>query len=206
MAGLSYALVGVYHPPNEVLVVTSTPWLVVHILAMATSILGLLGLAGLYARQAEKAGWAGLVGYLLLSLWLMLILGFTFVEVLVLPAMATTAPTFVAAWMGLFNGTPSELDLGALSTVWTVTAPLYILGGLLFGIATFRARILPRWAGALLAVGVLMGPLAALVPLEWQPKVAIPVGLALVWLGYALLSEQRERSAALPSSLANVAT
>jgi hypothetical protein len=28
-----------------------------------------------------------------------------------------------------------------------------MLGGVLFGIATFRAGILPRWAGGLLAIG-----------------------------------------------------
>ena len=66
--------------------------------------------------------------------------------------------------------------------------PIYILGGLLFGIATFRAGILPRWAGILLAVGTVLGPAAILFPPEYQPKVALPVGLALAWLGYALWS------------------
>ena len=196
VAGISYASVGVFHPPNDLSAITTTPWIVVHILAMATSIFGLLGLAGLYARQAEKSGWLGLAGYLLLSLWLMLILGFTFVEVFILSALATAAPTLAAGWLGMFNGTASEVDLGALPTLWLLTGPIYILGGLLFGIATFRARILPRWAGVLLAVGTVIGPLAALVPLDLQPKVAVPVGIALIWLGYSLWSEQRERSAA----------
>jgi hypothetical protein len=53
----------------------------------------------------------------------------------------------------------------------------------------------------LLAVGTVIGPLAALVPLEWQPKVAVPVGIALIWLGYALWSEPRDRSAASPTDL-----
>jgi hypothetical protein len=101
--------------------------------------------------------------------------------------------------MAMLNGTSSAVDLGSLSTVWLVAGPLYILGGLLFGIATFRARILPRWAGVLLALGTAMGPLAAFLPLELQPKVAVPVGLALIWLGYALWSEQRANSAASPA-------
>ena len=75
-------------------------------------------------------------------------------------------------------------------TIWTLSAPLYLLGGLLFGIATFRARILPRWAGALLAFGTVLAPVAALLPNAAQPKIAIPVGVALAWLGYALWSEQ----------------
>ena len=36
--------------------------------------------------------------------------------------------------------------------------PLYMLGGLLFGIATIRAGILPRWAAGLLAVADRVGP------------------------------------------------
>jgi hypothetical protein len=196
IAGLSYALVGVFHPPNVLASVTTPAWLIVHVLAMGTSILGLLGLTGIYGRQAEKTGWLGLAGYLLLNFWLAIILGFTFVEVFILPALATAAPAFVAGWLGMFNGTSSEIDLGALPIVWTITGPLYILGGILFGIATFRARILPRWAGVLLAVGTAMGPLAALVPLDLQPKVAVPVGIALIWLGYSLWSEGRAKSAA----------
>ncbi|MEP7239854.1 MAG: hypothetical protein ABI697_03105 [Devosia sp.] len=195
IAGLTYALVGALHPPNALSSVITPAWMMVHVLAMATSIFGLLGLAGLYARQAEKTGWLGLAGYILLSLWLALVLGFTFVEVFILPPLTTVAPAFVESWLGMFNGTPSTIDLATLPTVWTITGPLYILGGVLFGIATFRARILSRWAGILLAVGTAMGPVAAFLPLDLQPKVALPVGIALLWLGYVLWSERRSTSA-----------
>ncbi len=191
VAGICYVLVGVFHPLNIPASVTTAGWMVVHVLAIAMSFFGLLGMAGLYARQAEKSGWLGLAGYLLFSLWLALILGFTFVEVFIVPALATSAPAFVAGWLGMFTGTASEIDLGALPILWTLTGPIYILGGLLFGIATFRAGILPRWAGVLLAVGTVIGPVAILFPAELQPKVAVPVGLALAWLGYALWSERR---------------
>ena len=201
IAGLSYAFVGVFHPPNILASVTTPVWLLVHVLAMGTSIFGMLGLTGIYARQAEKSGWLGLAGYLLLNFWLAIILGFTFVEVFILPALATIAPSFVEGWLGMFNGTPSAINLGALSTVWTITGPLYILGGILFGIATFRARILPRWAGVLLAAGTAMGPLAALLPLDLQPKIAVPAGLALAWLGYSLWSERRAKAATAQTEL-----
>lgn len=191
VAGVCYILVGIFHPLNIPASVTTPEWLMVHVIAMAMSIFGLLGMTGLYARQLEKIGWLGLAGYLLFSLWLALILGFTFVEVFILPILATAAPAFVAGWLGMFNGTASTLDLGALPILWTLTGPIYILGGLLFGIATFRAAILPRWAGILLAAGTVIGPVAILFPPEYQPKVAVPVGLALAWLGYALWSERR---------------
>ncbi len=193
-AGVCYVLVGIFHPANVASSVTTTRWETVHFIACAMCFFGLLGMAGLYARQAKRVGWLGLVGYVLFSLWLVLIMGFSFVEAFILPRLATTDPRFVVGWMGMLVGPTSKVYLGALPGLWTLTAPIYILGGLLFGIATFRAGILPRWAGALLAVGTALAPIAALLPNASQPKTAIPVGLALAWLGYALWSEQRAQT------------
>ena len=191
LAGICYVLVGVFHLPNISSSVTSTRWEVVHVLACAMCFFGLLGLMGLYIRQIRKVGWLGLAGFVMLSLWLVLIMGFSFVEAAILPRIATSDPGFVDGWFGMLTGSASTVKLGALATLWTVTGPVYMIGGLLFGVATFRARILPRWAGVLLAVGVVLAPVAALLPNASQPKIAIPVGLALAWLGYALWSEQR---------------
>jgi hypothetical protein len=191
LAGLCYLLVGIFHPANVPASVTTTRWEIVHIVACAMSFFGLLGLAGLYARQATRAGWLGLAGYVLLSLWFVVVMGFSFVEAFILPHVATASPGLVQAWMGMFNGPAGTFNLGALPTIWTLSAPVYILGGVLFGIATFRARVLPRWAGALLAASTLLAPAAVALPNASQPKIAIPAGLALAWLGYALWSERR---------------
>jgi hypothetical protein len=191
LAGICYVLVGLFHPANVASAVTTTRWQVVHVLACAMCVFGLLGMTGLYARQAAKTGWVGLVGYGLLSLWLTLVMGFSFIEAFVLPHVASAVPTFVQSWMGMFNGPAGSFDLGALPIIWTSTAPMLIGGGLLFGIATFRAGILPRWAGALLALSTAGAPVAVLLPNASQPKIAVPMGIALAWLGFALLSERR---------------
>jgi hypothetical protein len=190
IGGLCYVLVGVFHPPNVPASVTTTRWQTVHVIACAMSFFGLLGLAGIYARQAVKSGWLGLIGFVLLSFWFVIIMGFSFVEAFILPHPGTVTPAFIVGWMGMFNGDPSPVNLGALPTVWTLTAPLYILGGLLFGIATYRARILPRGAAVLLVIGTVLAPVAKLLSLAAQPKIAIPTGLALAWLGYALMTER----------------
>jgi hypothetical protein len=191
IGGLCYVLVGVFHPANVPASVTTTRWQTVHVFACAMSFFGLMGLAGIYARQAVKSGWLGLIGFVLLSFWFVLIMGFSFVEAFILPHPGTVTPAFIVGWMGMFNGDPSPVNLGVLPTVWTLTAPLYILGGLLFGIATYRARILPRAAAVLLVIGTVLAPVAKLLSLAAQPKIAIPTGLALAWLGYALMTEQR---------------
>lgn len=155
---------------------------------------GLLGLAGLYARQVKEAGWLGLAGYLLFSLFFAHTLAFAFTEAFILPHLATASPTFVESFLGIFNGNPGEMDLGALPALYAVAGFGYVLGGLLFGIATLRAGILPRWAGGLLAVGAVAPFVLAQLPHPLDRTFAVPVGIALAWLGYALWSERREQA------------
>jgi hypothetical protein len=195
VAGLGFLVVGMFHPVNVPSSVTTATWVNVHIAATAMGFFGLFGMAGLYARQAEKSGWLGLAGFVLFSLWLGLMLPFSFVEAFILPRLTTASPAFVAGFLGMFTGIASEIDLGILPTLWNISGPIYILGPMLFGIATFRAGILPRWAGALLVLGAVLVPVGALVPPEYQPRIMVPVGLALAWLGYALFSERGEKAA-----------
>jgi hypothetical protein len=193
VAGLCFLVLGMFHPVNVPASVTTATWVNVHIFATALGFFGLFGMAGLYARQAEKSGWLGLIGFLLFTVWMTLVCGFSFVEAFILPRLATESPAFVAGLLGMFSSVPSQVDLGILPTLWNISGPMYILGPLLFGIATFRARVLPRWAAALLVLGAVLVPVGALVPPEFQPKIMIPVGLALAWLGYAIFSERREQ-------------
>ena len=67
----------------------------------------------------------------------------------------------------------------------------YLAGGIIFGIALFRAGVLARWAAALLAVGAVATVATFLLPQLNQRLFAIPVGVALIGLGYSLWREQR---------------
>jgi hypothetical protein len=196
LAGLCLIVMGLFHPENDPSAVTTPTWGIVHIFATSLGFFGVLGLAGIYARQVEKAGWLGLIGFLLFSGWLALQMPFSFMEAAVLPQLASQFPPFVAGFLGMFTGVRSEVNLGVLPTLWQISGPMLLLGSLLFAIATFRAGILPRWAAGLLAFGSLMIPAAALAPTELQAKIIlIPMGLALAWMGYALLTERRAESA-----------
>jgi hypothetical protein len=190
VAGLCFLVIGMFHSVNEPSAVDAT-WINVHIAATALGFFGLFGMAGLYIRQVEESGWLGLVGFILFSVWMTLVSGFSFVEAFILPKLATESPAFVEGFLGMFSGAPSAVDLGVLPAIWNISGPMLILGLLLFGVATFRARVLPRWAGALLALTAVLVPAGAMVPPELQPKlIMIPIGLALAWLGYALFSER----------------
>ncbi len=195
-AGLIFAGIQPIHPPDVVASVTTGEWAIITTLKLAMCLLFLLGIAGIYARQVDKAGWLGLAGFLLLSLSWWLQTAFVFAEAYILPELANAAPQFVESFLGIVNpGSPVEMNIGALPAAYGFLGILYMLGGLLFGIATLRAGILPRWPAGLLAVAALLTPAAALLPHDIQRLAAIPVGLALAWLGYALWSERSERRA-----------
>src|SRR4051812_33401328 len=104
---------GLIHPPQVLSSVATGTWTVVHILTIAMSFFGLLGIAGIYARQAEKAGWMGLAGFVLLSLWLVMVTGFMFFEAFILPLLASDSHNFVESFLGIFTGSIGETSIGA---------------------------------------------------------------------------------------------
>jgi len=107
--------------------------------------LGVLGLPGVYARQSQRAGVIGLIGIaLIIVAVLMLGIVGNALNVLILPFIATHAPAL------------ARQEPPALGLFFIVGGLLEVIGGICFGIATMRAAVLPRWAGLLLIVGVLV--------------------------------------------------
>ena len=73
-----------------------------------------------------------------------------------------------------------------------------MVGALLFGAAIIRARMLSRGAGILLIAAAVLTPIAgALLPHTLERMAAIPMGLALAWLGCSLWSDLRRNATAL---------
>ena len=201
VAGMCFVVVGLFNPSEVLSSVTTTRWAITHSLAAAMSVFGLLGMTGLYARQVEAAGWPGLAGYLLWSLWLVLALPFTFFQAFILPLLATKAPALAEGFLAIFTRSAGEMHFGVLADLWALSDILFLLGGLVFGIATLRAGILSRWAAGVFTIGIALAPPSALLPDQLRPLVAVPIGVGLAWLGYALWSERREPAAQpLPGS------
>jgi hypothetical protein len=193
-AGLIFAGIQPIHPPDVIASVNTSFFITITSFKTVMCLLGLFGIAGLYARQVEETGWLGLAGYLLLTIFYAIQMCFAFMEPLVLPLLTGVAPGFVESALGLGSGAGGPMNLGAFATIYSLLPVLYLLGLLLFGLAIIRARILSRWAAILLACS---GPLAlimvALLPHQFARFAAMPMGFALAWLGYALLTEQREK-------------
>jgi hypothetical protein len=193
VAGLLFVVIQVIHPADSLASVTTSAWAIVHYVSIAMAILFVIGIGGIYARQVEEVGWLGLAGFIALSLGLLLTAAFQFVEAAVEPILASSAPGFVEGVLGLVEGHPSAVDLGALPTLWSVSSALFLAGTVLFGIATLRAGIVPRSASVLFAFGVFLA--APAVALTGSPRLAaVPIGLGLAWMGFALWSERRRSS------------
>ena len=195
-AGIIFASIQPVHPPDVVSSVTTGAWAIITTLKWVMCFLFMAGLTGLYARQAEKAGWLGLVGYLLFVLSWFIQTGFVFAETFIAPLLAAVSPQFIDSYLGVASMQPGPMNVGVLVPLYGLMSALIIFGSVLFGIATFRAHILPRWPAALLAATIVFIPVAALLPHAIQRLVgAIPMGIAVAWLGLALFTERRAKSA-----------
>ena len=191
VAGTIFAVIQPIHPPDVIASVTTSAFIIITSFKAVMSLFGIFGIAGLYARQVEETGWLGLAGYLLLTIFYAVQMCYSFAEPLILPLLTTEAPKFVSSVLGMASGAGGPMNLGAFAVIFNILPVLYLLGLLLFGIATFRARILPRGAAVLLASS---GPLAIIMsqlPHQIARFAAVPMGIALVWLGFALFFERR---------------
>lgn len=190
-SGLLYIIIQFVHPAENAATVTTSAWAVVGYMTELMAIFGMIGVTGIYLRQVTASGILGLVGFVLFWCFYLLTAAFNFAETLIMPPLAAQAPQFVDGFEGVFAGTASQVDLGSLPAISPIAAVLYVLGGALFGLAIFRARVLDRWAGALLSVGAVLTLVVPLLPHAIGRFAAIPVGLAMAWLGYSLWSVER---------------
>jgi hypothetical protein len=186
VAGLIFIGVQINHPPSDVTSVTTTEWAVRNSLKVAMAALGLAGITGMYLRQVKQIGALGLLGYLVLGIGYLLIMSTAFVSAFVLPALAGTDPGYVNDVLAAgTNGTPIR-DIGLLRGVIKLQGIAYLGGGLIFGMALYRARVLARWAAAFLAVGGVVTVVLAVLPDAFYRFLAFPNGIAMIGLGYAL--------------------
>jgi hypothetical protein len=193
VAGLVFVLLQFIHPDETIQNVTTMTWKVVHVMTLAMAILALVGVLGMYLRQVEEAGVLGFVAVVLYGCGFFLIFGFSFVEAAVLPHLADTNPRYVADVLALTATGEAPGEVGGLGAANVGSAVTYLLGGVLFGVALWRARVLWRWAAALLVIGALSTILIRVLPESLDRMVAIPVGLAWAGLGISLWQSTRSR-------------
>ncbi len=190
-AGTLFIAVQVKHPEITVDFVQSTQWKVRQGMKVAMATLALAGIAGMYLRQVRQIGVLGLVGWLLFSMGYLAMLCVEAIGLVVIPTVAQSSSEYVDGVVAVATNSSSSADLGLFGSLNGVQGLGYIVGGLLFGIALYRAGVLARWAAALLAVAALATMAPLLLPLVNQRLFAVPNAVALIGLGWSLWHEQR---------------
>lgn len=209
-SGLLFIGVQIGHPHLDATSVATTEVVVRDVLKMLMAVLALVGITGMYLSQVRRNGVLGLVGYLVLSVSYLLIVGMMYLATFVLPELVATNPAYVDdAITQITGGTPTG-DIGALALAIQVQGISFLAGGLIFGIALFRARILTRWAPLLLAAGGVITILLSVMPDAFYRLLAFPNGIAMIALGYSLWATTRtvraDTSVSLAPSSPTVAT
>ena len=190
-AGAIFIGVQIKHPHLDATTIQTTEMAVRDTVKVVMAALALVGIAGMYLSQVRRNGVLGLVGYLVLSAGYLLVMGTAFVAAFVMPEVASIDPTYAHHVIDVTTGRTSSADIGALQVVIQVQNFAYLAGGLLFGIALYRARVLARWATVLLAIGGVITIALSLMPDAFYRLLAFPNGIAMIGLGVSLWLSQR---------------
>ncbi len=150
----------------------STPQLLATYAAEAAIPLFILGLYAVQRPQIGRLGRAAAVVY-----------SYTFVFF--------TGTVLVALIERTSDWPALEQRLGVWITIHSV---LMIVAGIGFGIAVIRARVLPRWTGAMLIAGMLLMTVTVDLPAVVQTASAGVRDLAFAGMGAALLARARHRT------------
>ena len=191
-AGLIFIGVQIGHPHMDAVSVTTTEVVGRNSLKVLMAVLALVGLTGMYLRQVRQTGVLGLVGYLLFSAGYLVIMCTSFAAAIVLPSIAETDPSYVDDVLAAATNGAATGDIGLLQNAIQVQGIGYLAGGLLFGIALYRARVLARWAAALLAVGGIVTLALSVMPDAFYRLLAYPNGIAMIGLGHSLWRVARQ--------------
>ena len=192
VAGLLYIGVQIHHPHLDLAFISTTEWKVRQTMKVLFAALSLAGITGMYLRQVTRTGVLGLIGYLVLATGFLLMLSTEVIGLVVVPSIAGTSPGYVTDVLAVaVPGGHATGDIGLMVPLTQLAGVGYLAGGLLFGIALFRAGILARWACVLLAAAAVATLAIPLVPQVNFRLFAVPTGVALIGLGSSLWREQR---------------
>jgi hypothetical protein len=141
-------------------------------------------LVGIYERQSRSAGTFGLWAFVVIFLGAALTVGNAWAEVFVWPTLTQIAPNMMS---GSVTDMSSYLVAGL-----NLSFPLFGIGLILFGVATFRAGVYPRWVALLLIVSIPVTIFLDPTPGTFQESIGqILLGIAVAALGWHALKEAK---------------
>jgi hypothetical protein len=193
-AGAIFVGVQINHPPADVAHLVTSEMTIRMTAKVLFCALALAGLAGMFVRQRHQFGRLGRVGYSLLSVGFLAMLVQECMIGYYLPTIAHSRPVYVQHVLNGAMGHGATSGIGAFQALFLICGIGYSLGGLMFGIALFRAGILSRAASALLAYGTVSALALSMLPESFDRPFAVPVGIALIGLGVSLWRDGHRQS------------
>ena len=192
-AGAIFVGVQVKHPPADVAHLLTTEMAIRESAKVLMTVLALIGFTGMFLRHRGRPGFGalGVAGFSLLTAGFVALFAVECIVGFVLPTVAHSNPTYVQHVLNAAVGSKPNGDIGLMQALLLASGIGYPVGGLLFGIALFRARILSRWAALLLAYGTVSVLALAVLPESFNRPFAVPTGIALIGLGVSLWRDQR---------------
>jgi hypothetical protein len=193
-AGAIFIGVQVNHPPADVAHIVTTEVAIRQSAKILMCVLALVGFTGMFLRHRSRFGVLGVAGFSLLTVGYLALFAVECIVACVLPTVALSDPAYVQDVLDAAVGGSPSGDIGHMQELFLAAGIGYPLGGLLFGIALFRAGVLARWAAALLAYGTTSALALAVLPESFNRPFAVPTGVALIGLGVSLWRDQRRQS------------
>ena len=173
-------------PTSEPLIewVLDPDWVSLNGLALIMTVLTPLALVHLYSKQVKESGKTGFLGFLMAFIGSVLFSSVQFDEALLWRIFTVQAPSLLDLSGPMFK------DPG-FSTIYLVMGVLYILGFILFGIATMRGGVFPRIAAVLLILGVPLFASGVFLPQLLRTIGAILAGTSFIWMGFSMGGKTR---------------
>ena len=140
------------------------------VMALASIACLAVALVGLFLRQEQQLGSLGVAGFLVALVGTLVAAGGLWTYVFVVPHFAAAVPEMI-------NESTGSVLVGFFGSF-----ALMAVGWLLFGLATLRAKVFPRWAALLLVAGAAI----TILPL---PSRTLVLALAVGVVGYRLTGD-----------------
>jgi hypothetical protein len=146
--------------------------------------LGLFTLTGLYLYQREASGTFGLIGYLVNWFGLAFVSGVDYARLYILPYLSQHEIQTLLA--------------GPTKLVFLSCAIFFLVGVLLFSVASLRVRVFPPLAILLYLLGFTLYSLSFFLPVLVVRIAEVGGALGVIWLGYATLTALRRTTLTQP--------
>ncbi len=193
-AGAIFIGVQINHPPADVAHLVTSEVTVRETAKALMCVLALIGFSGMFLRHRGRFGRLGRVGYSLLTGGFLALFAVQCIVAYVLPADAHSHPVYVQHVLNAAVGHGPSGGIGSMQALLLASGIGYAFGGLLFGVALFRAGVLSRWASLLLAYGTTSALALSVLPESFNRPFAVPTGVALIGLGVSLWRDGRRQA------------